>query len=168
MKAGIGTMIYFYAIFFGCGAMFLLRFLWINYASLVLGSESMTALLSQDISLALWTFTYMSLALLIVLAASVPAAKERDASLAAINGALIGAIVGLALSAVVWLRGTEIYLLDIVRIGTVPVGLSLLIAMIGFGGAMLYRVDDGDMADYGHGSEAANDNVDAQGSQLAA
>ena len=161
-------MIYFYAIFFGCGAMFLLRFLWTNYAALVLGPETMTTLLSQDISLALWTFTYMSLALLIVLAASIPAAKERDASLAAINGALIGAIVGLALTVAVWLRGTEMYLIDMLRIGTVPVGLSLLIAMIGFGGAILYRVEEGGMFADDLDAEAANDNIDAKGAQLAA
>lgn len=161
-------MIYIYAIFFGCGAMHLMKFLWANYSALVLGENVMTLIESHEAMQAGWAGSYIIFSLLIVLAASVPAARNRDFTLAAINAAIIGTIVGISFAGLVYLRGDAPAIVDLARIAFVPVGLSLLVGMAGFGGALLYEIDGNEVSGNAEARGAANDNKNEAQTKLAA
>lgn len=151
-------MIYLYAIFFGAGAMHLMKFLWANYSALVIGPNAMEMIQTSEVMQAAWAGSYLVFALLVILAASVPAAKARDFTLAGINSAIIGTMVGIGFAALLFLRGDGVVLVDMARVAFVPVGLSLLVGMAGFGGALLYMMDGGASIASDTVEDAANDN----------
>lgn len=161
-------MVYLYAIFFGAGAMHLMKFLWANYSALVIGPNAMAMIETSEALQAAWAGSYLVFAFLVILAASVPAAKERDVTLAGINSAIIGIMVGVGFVGLLLLRGDGVALVDLARAMTVPVGLALLVGMAGFGGALLYLIDDGASAEPGRDDVPANDNEGQTPTKIAA
>lgn len=133
-------MIYLYAIFFACGSLHLVRFLWVNYVTLILGSDVMSAVLANGAASAILSGSYLLFALLAALFAAVPAAKVRDSSLAAINGAVFGMALGTVFAGVMWFRGDISFAIEFAEIALFPVGLALMVTMAGYFGGLLSRL----------------------------
>lgn len=152
-------MIYLYALFFGCASMHLVSYLWRNYIELLLGADFVSLIAGNAFTSGLFSMSHIVFAVFIVLAIAAPAAKIRDMTQAALGGLVFGAVFGVILLCVAMMRGAAGSLMDIVQILSVPLGLSLLVAMTGYLGGFLVHI-----AANLRGIEAlaANDNDDIQ------
>ena len=130
-------MIYIAAIFFGCGLMQLICYMWQNYADIIIGADLAASIASSPVVSFMWSGTHIVFALAAVLIVSVPAVKQRDITSAGLFALVFGGAFGLGCAGLALAGGNVSSLLEFAQIIITPIMMSLLVSVAGFAGGML-------------------------------